>query len=85
MSTPTSLFLEFCTSSPKLEELFTIWQLGNEKVCVEIIETFALMLTIGRHDAIGQATKRIIRERIDDGVTNIINKSCIIYIALLTV
>ena len=72
---PTSLLLEFCDASPEMVELFTIWNLGTESVCVEVIETFALVLLVGRHPAITQATKRIVREKIDDGVANVINKT----------
>ena len=71
---PTSLLLGFCDASPEMVELFTIWDLGAETVCVEVVETFALVLLVGRHPAITQVTKRIVREKVDDGVANIINK-----------
>ena len=70
---PGGLLLEYCEASPEFVELFSIWSVGTEEVCTELVKLLALALSVGRHDALTSATKRVLKDRITDIYANIID------------
>ena len=73
LAPPTGLLLEYCTASPEFVELMTVWKLGTEEVCTELVALLALMLSVGRHEALTKVTKQILKDRVHDVYANIVD------------